>query len=94
MQLVFDHGETERIEKAHSQVHTLFTDDDAGKEFYLKIRVTNPAIADTIISGMLHGKLPSVDPGFNITEVNFGSILSRSQVKDELIRAIDNILGM
>lgn len=89
MQLVFAEGEKERIEEVHKTIRSLFEPGDVGKEFGLRIELTNPAIADVIIGNLLHQSTEDkVDLGFRVTAVEFKPLPNRELLKSKITQAV------
>lgn len=92
MKLVFEPGEKKAIEDVHKCVQPLFEEGDIGKEFDIKIKLTDPAVADVILGGLLHGRLPEVDPGFKVTAICYRALLDKDETKKKIINAVTAIL--
>jgi len=98
MKLVFEPGEKELIEETYKRCPVaLFQPDSAGKEFGLTIEITNPALADPFVSGLLNGRVfkdDSIDLGFKVNAVHFRALLNKDELKSQVIQAIEKTFDL
>ena len=94
MKVVYDPGEKERLEKIHSQYGKfVFGDESEGKTYGLTFKVTNPAIAEYVLTGLLYDHLNDFDIGIDVQSIEFDTIaMNRSELKRELMDYIDKLL--
>ena len=59
----------------------------------LTFKVTNPAIAEYVLTGLLHNHLKDFDIGIDVQSIEFNTItMNRSELKRELMEYIDKLL--
>ena len=99
MKLVYKPGETERIKEAHKQCIEkgyyggLFDSQNPDRLYGLTFKVTNPALAEFILVGLLNNRLENFDLGIDVQSIELdATAMSRSALKEKLLRAIDEIL--
>ena len=93
MKIVYDTNEKEVITKAYDQLCLkLFDDPDPDKLYSITFKVTNPSLAQYILTGLLYDQLKEMDLGIDVREINFNRIQSKNEVKEKLHKMIDDIL--
>ena len=94
MKVVYDPGEKEQLEKIHSQYGKfVFGDESKGKTYGLTLDVTNPAIAEYVLTGLLNSNLKDFDIGIDVQSIEFDVLATRrSELKRELMDYIDKLL--
>ena len=94
MKVVYDPGEKEQLEKIHSQYGKfVFGDESEGKTYGLTFNVTNPAIAEYVLTGLLYNNLKDFDIGIDVQSIEFDVLATkRSELKRELMDYIDKLL--
>lgn len=94
MKVVYDPGEKEQLEKIHSQYGKfVFGDESKGKTYGLTFNVTNPAIAEYVLTGLLNSNLKDFDIGIDVQSIEFDVLATRrSELKRELMDYIDKLL--
>ena len=94
MKVVYDPGEKEQLEKIHSQYGKfVFGDESKGKTYGLTFNVTNPAIAEYVLTGLLNSNLKDFDIGIDVQSIEFDvRATRRSELKRELMDYIDKLL--
>lgn len=99
MKVVYEPNEIERIEKAHKQCIEngycggLFNSQDPDRLYGLTFKVTNPALAECILVGLLNNRLENFELGIDVQSIEFDTTtMNRSALKEKLLRAIDEIL--
>lgn len=95
MKLVFEEGEKERIEQLYEEIrgNAAIVSDDPDRLYALSFKVTNPAIANRILTGILFGGLSDVDLGIKAEAIHYSFISNIDEVKTKLIAAIDTTFG-
>lgn len=99
MKVVYEPNEIERIEKAHKQCTEngyyggLFNSQDPDRLYGLTFKVTNPALAECILVGLLNNRLENFELGIDVQSIEFDTTtMSRSAIREKLLKAIDEIL--
>ena len=94
MKVVYDPGEKEQLEKIHSQYGKfVFGDESKGKTYGLTFNVTNPAIAEYVLTGLLNSNLKDFDIGIDVQSIELDVLATRrSELKRELMDYIDKLL--
>lgn len=99
MKVVYEPNEIERIEKAHKQCIEngyyggLFNSQDPDRLYGLTFKVTNPALAECILVGLLNNRLENFELGIDVQSIELDTTtMNRSALKEKLLRAIDEIL--
>ena len=94
MKVVYDPGEKEQLEKIHSQYGKfVFGDESKGKTYGLTFDVTNPAIAEYVLTGLLNSNLKDFDIGIDVQSIEFDVLATRrSELKRELMDYFDKLL--
>lgn len=91
MKIVFNDGEKERLEDNYDKLPLkLFENPDL--KYGISFKVTNPAIAQYILTSLLHDRLEDFDLGIEITAIHFDQIQDRDDVKEKLHKMIDEII--
>ena len=94
MKVVYDPGEKEQLEKIHSQYGKfVFGDESKGKTYGLTFNVTNPAIAEYVLTGLLNSNLKDFDMGIEMKNNEYDVVgARRSELKRENMEYIDKPL--
>lgn len=99
MKVVYEPNEIERIEKFHKQCIEngyyggLFNSQDPDRLYGITFKVINPALAEYILGGLLYNRLKNFELGIDVQSIEFDTIaMSRSVLKEKLLRSIDEIL--
>ena len=99
MKVIYEPNEIERIEKASKQYiengyySGLFNSQDPDRLYGLTFKVTNPALAECILVGLLNNRLENFELGIDVQSIEFDTIaMNRSVLKEKLRRSIDEIL--
>lgn len=99
MKLVYEPNEIERIEKAHKQCIEkgyyggLFDSQNPDRLYGLTFKVTNPALAECILVGLLNNRLENFELGIDVQSIEFDTTaMNRSDLKEKLLKTIDEIL--
>lgn len=99
MKLIYEPGEIERLEEVRSKcikngyMGRLFDDKDPDRMYGLTFKVTNHALAEYILIGLLHNKLDEFDIGIDVQSIEFDVLgVKRSEVRKKLINAINEIV--
>lgn len=97
MRVVYEKGEKETLEKCHAELKerktVLFTGDAPDRVFGLKFKITNPAIAEYILGGLLFDRLYNFDIGIKVVGIDLEPINDAENIKRKLYEAINTILG-
>lgn len=93
MELIFKDGERERAREVFNGMNALFPTDSVGKEYGVTIQITDPAIAQMFIAELMWRQDTKIDPGFKVMAVHYNSFLDKSETRQQLIEAIDKVLG-
>lgn len=95
MKTEFDPGERERIDTWFEQTSAvMFGAGSVGKRVALTIEITDPAIASTVVGGLLYDKLPGLNLGFRVNAVHFDSLHDKEKMRQQLIEAVNNIFDL
>jgi hypothetical protein len=97
MKIVYNDGEKERIESRYKECKdhnmcTVFDDENPDTEYVISFKVTNPAVAQYILLGLLNNKLKDVDLGIDVREIHFNHIHNKDEIKEKLHKLIDEVL--
>ena len=94
MKVVYDLGAMEPLANIHSQYGKfVFGDESKGKTYGLTFNVTNPAIAEYVLTGLLNSNLKDFDIGIDVQSIEFDVLATRrSELKRELMDYIDKLL--
>lgn len=97
MKLVYDEGEKERIHELLENKPIIFTNDDkiSEKLFSMEFIVTDPALADYTLLGLLNNKL-DINLGIEIKSINFNKPneflkIDKEELKMKLNKFIDEL---
>lgn len=97
MKLVYEPNEIERIENNRKQCIEagycrLFNSPNPDHLYGLTFKVTNPALAEYILVGLLNDMLENFELGIDVQSIEFDTTrMNRSDLKERLFRAIDEI---
>lgn len=100
MKVVYEEGEIERLEKAHSELknmgRALLFDEDGGwdpnRVYNLSFKVTNPGLAEYLLISLLNNKLSDFELGIDIVSINFNAVQDKNELKRKLHEAIENLI--
>lgn len=92
MKIVFNDGEKERLESVYDQLRLQLFEENSDKIYGISFKVTNPALAQYILTSLLHDRLEDFDLGINVTAIHFDQIQDRDDVKEKLHKMIDEII--
>ena len=99
MKVLYEPGEITSIEKSveilkeHGQ-GCLFEEGNPDRLYGLTFKVTNPALAQYILVGLLNDRLDNFELGIDIQSIEFGPIgTDKAAIREKLHRAIEEILG-
>lgn len=73
MKIVFEEDEEEKIKNSNQQIR--FFSDNEDDVYAIKFRVTDRALANYIIAGLLYGELKDLNLGIEVTEVILGDMI-------------------
>ena len=99
MKVFYEPGEITSIEKSveilkDNGCECLFEENNPDKLYGLTFKVTNPALAQYILVGLLNDHLEDFDLGINIRSIEFGPVeTDKAEIREKLHRAIEEILG-
>ena len=99
MKVLYEPGEITSIEKSveilkeHGQ-GCLFEEGNPDRLYGLTFKVTNPALAQYILVGLLNDRLEDFELGIEIRSIEFGPVgTDKAAIREKLHRAIEEILG-
>ena len=99
MKVLYEPGEIDSIEEAtevlreHDQ-GCLFEENNPDRLYGLTFKVTNPALAQYILVGLLNDRLDNFKLGIDIQSIEFGPVgTDKAAIREKLHRAIEEILG-
>ena len=100
MKVIYEGGEIERLEKAHSELknmgRALLFDEDKGRDpnrvYNLSFKVTNPGLAEYLLISLLNNKLSDFELGIDIVSLNFNAVQDKNELKRKLHEAIENLI--
>ena len=99
MKVLYEPGEIAAIEKSvevlkeHGQ-GCLFEEGNPDRLYGLTFKVTNPALAQYILVGLLNDHLEDFDLGIDIQSIEFGPVgTDKTEIREKLHRAVEEILG-
>ena len=99
MKVLYEPGEVTSIEKSveilkeHGQ-GCLFEEGNPDRLYGLTFKVTNPALAQYILVGLLNDHLEDFELGIDIRSIEFGPVgTDKTEIREKLHRAIEEILG-
>ena len=92
MKIVYKENEKERLEEFYQneEHHKIFT--DLSKIYSINFKVTNPALAQYFLVAMTNNRLEDFDIGISIESINFFEAKTNERLKEDLYRAIDEVL--
>lgn len=93
MKVVFDDGEKERLESAYDQLRLQLFEENSDKIYGISFKVTNPALAQYILTSLLHDRLEDFDLGISVTAIHLDQIQDKSELKEKLHEMINNIIS-
>lgn len=94
MKIVYNEGEKDRIQEVYEKYIDLklFDDQDPDKIYSISFKVTNPSLAQCILTDLLYDKLEDFDLGIDVTAIHFNQIKDKSEIKEKLHQMIDEIV--
>ena len=99
MKVLYEPGEIDSIEKAtevlreHGQ-GCLFEEGNPDRLYGLTFKVTNPALAQYILVGLMNNHLEDFQLGIDIQSIEFGPVgTDKAAIREKLHMAIEEILG-
>lgn len=99
MKVVYEPGEIASIEKSVEILkdngrECLFEENNPDRLYGLTFKVTNPALAQCILVGLLNDRLEDFELGIEILSIEFGPVgTDKAAIREKLHRAIEEILG-
>lgn len=99
MKVVYEPGEITSIEKSVEILkdngrECLFEKNNPDRLYGLTFKVTNPALAQYILVGLLNDRLEDFELGIEILSIEFGPVgTDKAAIREKLHRAIEEILG-
>ena len=99
MKVLYEPGEIASIEKSVEILkdngrECLFEENNPDRLYGLTFKVTNPALAQYILVGLLNDRLEDFELGIEILSIEFGPVgTDKAAVREKLHRAIEEILG-
>ena len=99
MKVVYEPGEIASIEKSVEILkdngrECLFEENNPDRLYGLTFKVTNPALAQYILVGLLNDRLDNFKLGIDIQSIEFGPVgTDKAAIREKLHRAIEEILG-
>ena len=99
MKVGYDPGEITSIERSVEILkdngrECLFEENNPDRLYGLTFKVTNPALAQYILVGLLNDRLEDFELGIEILSIEFGPVgTDKAAIREKLHRAIEEILG-
>lgn len=102
MKVVYEPGEIASIEKSVEILkdnghECLFEENNPDRLYGLTFKVTNPALAQYILVGLLNDHLEDFELGIEIRSIEFGPVgadkVDKTEIREKLHRAVEEILG-
>ena len=99
MKVLYEPGEIASIEKSVEILkdngrECLFEENNPDRLYGLTFKVTNPALAQCILVGLLNDRLEDFELGIEILSIEFGPVgTDKAAIREKLHRAIEEILG-
>jgi uncharacterized protein YfeS len=93
MKIVYEDNEKEKIEDVHNRSKLkLFDEANPDRLYSITFKVTNPGLAQHILTGLLYDQLEEMDLGIEVREINFNRIQNKDEMKEKMHKMIDDIL--
>ena len=99
MKILYEPGEIDSIEKStevlkeHGQ-GCLFEEGNPDRLYGLTFKVTNPALAQYILVGLMNNHLEDFELGIDIQSIEFGPVgTDKAAIREKLHKAVEEILG-
>lgn len=98
MKVLYEPGEITSIEKSVEILkdngrECLFEENNPDRLYGLTFKVTNPALAQCILVGLLNDHLEDFELGIKILSIEFGPVgTDKAAIREKLHRAIEEIL--
>lgn len=99
MKVLYEPGEIASIEKSVKILkdngrECLFEENNPDRLYGLTFKVTNPALAQCILVGLLNNHLDNFELGIDIQSIEFCPVgTDKAAIREKLHRAIEEILG-
>ena len=99
MKVLYEPGEIASIEKSVEILkdngrECLFEENNPDRLYGLTFKVTNPALAQYILVGLLNDRLEDFELGIEILSIEFGPVgTDKAAIREKLHRVIEEILG-
>ena len=99
MKVLYESGEITSIEKSIEILkdnghECLFEENNPDRLYSLTFKVTNPALAQYILVGLLNNYLEDFELGIDIQSIEFGPVgTDKAEIREKLHRAVEEILG-
>ena len=99
MKVLYEPGEITSIEKSveilkDNGCECLFEENNPDRLYGLTFKVTNPALAQYILVGLLNDHLEDFELGIDIQSIEFGPVgMDKAVIREKLHRAVEEILG-
>lgn len=99
MKVIYEPGEIDSIEKATEVLKEygqgcMFEKGNPDRLYGLTFKVTNPALAQYILVGLLNNHLEDFELGIDIQSIEFGPVgTDKAAIREKLHIAVEEILG-
>ena len=102
MKVLYEPGEIASIEKSVEILKDnghgcLFEENNPDRLYGLTFKVTNPALAQYILVGLLNDRLDNFELGIDIQSIEFGPVgadkVDKTEIREKLHMAVEEILG-
>ena len=99
MKILYEPGEIASIEKSveilkDNGCECLFEEGNPDRLYGLTFKVTNHALAQYILVGLLNDHLEDFELGIDIQSIEFGPVgTDKAAIREKLHRAVEEILG-
>ena len=97
MKVVYEPGEVTSIEKSVEILRDngqgcLFEENNPDRLYGLTFKVTNPALAQYILVGLMNNHLEDFELGIDIQSIEFGPVgTDKDAIREKLHRAVEEI---
>lgn len=98
MKLVYDDGELNRLKEVYDTIRdnglggALFGDYNPETIYGITFKITKPEIAEYVLFGLLRNRLENFDIGIDVQTIEFNPMFDKSELRDKLHKAIDNLI--
>ena len=93
MKVVYEENEKEYLEEHYKTEERNKMFPDLNQTYSINFKVTNPALAQYFLIAMINNRLEDFDVGISIESINFFEAKSNERLKEDLYRAIDEVLS-